>query len=239
MPLAKPVAPKTDHSPPCGVSHSLRIAFEKPILSAPPISPQSSKVTPMTLSHNPQNPSPRRLTRLLKWLIRWRRECLLLAIVLGGSGAYVGRELKMDRSLQSMFASTDPLIGVYQDLQTAFGQHDIVLAIYGEQELSSSDGLARVATLSESARQIPGIAAVVSLVRRPSSVMIRAGAASSLKSNDNCPSRSASNALTRLRNDAPCANSSLACLMMATSWKAKNVSAGVRVTGRSTPHFTR
>ena len=117
----------------------------------------------MTLSHNPQNPSPRRLTRLLKWLIRWRRECLLLAIVLGGSGAYVGRELKMDRSLQSMFASTDPLIGVYQDLQTAFGQHDIVLAIYGEQELSSSDGLARVATLSESARQIPGIAAVVSL----------------------------------------------------------------------------
>ncbi|QEG33343.1 efflux RND transporter permease subunit [Bythopirellula goksoeyrii] len=101
--------------------------------------------------------------RLLQRLIDFRWWLLALAILGGVWGAYVSRDLRMDRSLEKMFASDDPLLAPYQELQEAFGEHPIVLAIYEDAQLATPEGLERIAKLTSSARKIPGIVAVVSL----------------------------------------------------------------------------
>ena len=93
-----------------------------------------------------------------------QRWWLLAIAILGGIwGAYVSRDQRMDRSLEKMFAPDDPFLVPYRQLQEAFGEFPIVLAIYEEPEFTSPVGLERIATLSAKAREIPGIVAVVSL----------------------------------------------------------------------------
>jgi len=101
--------------------------------------------------------------RVLNWLIDQRWWLLALAILLGGIGAYVGRDLQMDRSLERMFAPNDPLLAPYQDLQGAFGQHQLVLAVYRDPELATTASLARVNELAQAARAVPGVVSVVSM----------------------------------------------------------------------------
>ncbi len=101
--------------------------------------------------------------RIFVWLIQKRWWLLALALVLGGIGAYVGRELEMDRSLERMFAPGDPLLAPYQELQRAFGQHQLVLAIYRDPQLTTAEGLARINALANAAKQVPGVVAVVSI----------------------------------------------------------------------------
>lgn len=100
---------------------------------------------------------------LIAWLIRWRWWTLGLALVLAGLGGYVGQGLKMDRSLTRLFAPNDPVLGPYRELQDAFGQHQIVLAIYRDQQLATPEGLERIKKLAAAAREIPGVVSVVSL----------------------------------------------------------------------------
>lgn len=99
----------------------------------------------------------------LNWLIDRRRWLLGSAIVLGILGAIVGRDLKMDRSLERLFAANDPLLVPYNKLQKAFGQHQIVLAIYRDEQLSSTASLARVKQLADEAGKIRGVVSVVSI----------------------------------------------------------------------------
>jgi predicted RND superfamily exporter protein len=101
--------------------------------------------------------------RVLEWLIRARWWLLAIALLVGGAGAYIGSGLKMDRSLERMFAPNDPLMPAYQKLQQAFGKHQIVLAIYRDSQLTSTEGLARVKALAETAKQLPGVISVVSI----------------------------------------------------------------------------
>ncbi|TWU28117.1 efflux RND transporter permease subunit [Bythopirellula polymerisocia] len=101
--------------------------------------------------------------RFLEWLIDNRWWLLALAILGGAGGAYVSRDLRMDRSLERMFAPDDQLLAPYRQLQEAFGEHPIVLAIYQDPDLATLAGLERIGKLSTSAREIPGIVAVVSL----------------------------------------------------------------------------
>ncbi len=115
-------------------------------------SPPHAVTMPTNLTH-----------RALHWLIDQRWWLLALAILLGGVGAYVGRDLQMDRSLERMFAPNDPLLAPYQELQGAFGQHQLVLAIYRDAELATPAGLARVNELAQAARAIPGVVSVVSM----------------------------------------------------------------------------
>jgi predicted RND superfamily exporter protein len=101
--------------------------------------------------------------RALEWLIRVRWGLLALALILGAVGTYVGSGLTMDRSLERMFAPDDPLLPAYQKLQKAFGKHQIVLAIYRDEQLDEAEGLARVNELAQRARSIPGVVSVVSM----------------------------------------------------------------------------
>ncbi len=101
--------------------------------------------------------------RFLERLVDYRWWLLALAILGGLWGAYVSRELRMDRSLERMFAPDDPLLAPYRQLQEAFGEHPIVLAIYEDDQLANPEGLERIASLTAAAREIPGVVAVVSM----------------------------------------------------------------------------
>jgi uncharacterized protein len=101
--------------------------------------------------------------RLLTWLIRWRWWTLGFALATAGIGGYVGQGLKMDRSLENLFAPDDPLLAPYRELQKSLGQRQIVLAVYRDKQLQSSTGLARLNALAEQARKVPGVVAVVTM----------------------------------------------------------------------------
>lgn len=105
--------------------------------------------------------------RLIRALIRWRWPLLAVAAVLGAGAAFMGSRLSLDRSIEKMFAPDDPILEPYRRLQRTFGEHEIVLAVYEEPELTSESGLARIEELVAALRDVPGVVAVVSLLDPP------------------------------------------------------------------------
>lgn len=104
---------------------------------------------------------------LIAWLIRWRAWLLVAGIALAAVGVMLGQKLALDRSIEHMFAADDPILEPYHQIQDAFGEHDIVLAMYSDPELTTPAGLARLEELVTKAREIPGVVAVVSLLDPP------------------------------------------------------------------------
>lgn len=97
-----------------------------------------------------------------------RRYWLLAVALIGGVGALAaGRQLTMDRSIENMFANDDPILQPYRRMQRTFGEHEIVLAVYEDQELTSDAGRQRIEDLSAELRGIDGVVAVVSLLDLP------------------------------------------------------------------------
>lgn len=96
-------------------------------------------------------------------MIRYRYGLLIFAAVLGVAAAFTGRGLRLDRSIESMFAVDDPILIPYQRMKRTFGQHEVVLAMYADEQLATDEGVARLKKIQESLRAIPGVAATVSL----------------------------------------------------------------------------
>lgn len=117
------------------------------------------------------------LRRVVARLIRYRYVMLGIALVLGVGAAYLGRGLTLDRSIENMFAVDDPILVPYRRLQRTFGQHEVVLAMYADEELTTSAGLARLAATSEALGKIPGVVAVISLHDLPGATDFDAGGA--------------------------------------------------------------
>ncbi len=111
--------------------------------------------------------SNQRLYRFLKRLIRYRGWLFLVGMVLAVGAGVAGRGLQLDRSIEHMFADDDPILKPYRELQQTFGQHEIVLAVYSETQLSSEAGLGRVGRLSKQIGEVPGVVAAVSLLDPP------------------------------------------------------------------------
>jgi len=107
------------------------------------------------------------LKTFLLHLIQWRIGLLCVGLVLSGVAAQVGRQLALDRSIQHMFASDDPILKPYLQLQQTFGRHEIVMVVYSDPTLKSPDGLDRLRSVARQAREIPGVVAVVSLLDLP------------------------------------------------------------------------
>src|SRR5688572_23506377 len=104
------------------------------------------------------------LRRSIKALVRYRYWLLGLAAVIGAAAAYAGRGLTLDRSIENMFAPDDPILVPYRRMQRTFGEHEVILAMYADEQLDTPEGVERVATLAEQLRAVPGVVAVVSLV---------------------------------------------------------------------------
>ncbi|MCA9229233.1 MAG: MMPL family transporter [Planctomycetales bacterium] len=108
-----------------------------------------------------------RTRRLLEWMIHRRGWLFASGLILSIAAAWFGRQLSLDRSIENMFAEDDPVRTTYLELQRVFGQHDIILAVYSDPELSSPAGLERLGNLAAKIRKVAGVVATVSLLDPP------------------------------------------------------------------------
>lgn len=100
-------------------------------------------------------------------LVDYRYWLLAAGIVLGVGAAIVGQRLSLDRSIETMFADDDPILVPYRRMQRTFGEHEVVLAVYADDELKTPDGLERVRQTAGELRAVPGVVAAVSLLDPP------------------------------------------------------------------------
>lgn len=103
--------------------------------------------------------------RIVDHLIAWRFPLLGFALV-GAAVAFVpAQHLEFNRSIDSMFASDDPLIGPYHRLKRTFGGNEVVLAVYADPGLFDPDGsgIRRVAEVSRRLKALEGVADVISI----------------------------------------------------------------------------
>jgi predicted RND superfamily exporter protein len=101
--------------------------------------------------------------RWIKRMIRCRYWLLGIAAVLGIVAAFTGRGLRLDRSIERMFAPGDPILVPYHRLQRTFGAYEVVLAMYADDKLATAEGIARLQQVQERLKQVRGVAASVSL----------------------------------------------------------------------------
>ena len=66
-----------------------------------------------------------------------------------------------------MFAPDDPILVPYRRLQRTFGQHEVVLAMYADKQLTTSEGVARLAKLAEQLRAIRELDGRLGSLERP------------------------------------------------------------------------
>ena len=119
----------------------------------------------------PPNPVASTLARrIITASIDARWWLALVALVLGAAGAWAGRNLAMERSIETMFAEDDPILASYRRLQRTFGRLDVVLAVYADPELTSDEGVERLRALTQQLREVDGVVAVVSLDQLPNGV---------------------------------------------------------------------
>ena len=102
----------------------------------------------------------RRLIVLRWWLLGLA--ALLAALAFGAS-----RRVTFDRSIERMFAHGDPLLAPYERLKSKFGGNEIVLAVYGDDDLLAADGrgIRRLAEVSQQLKQVTGVRDVLSLAQ--------------------------------------------------------------------------
>ena len=98
-------------------------------------------------------------------LVQWRWLLLGLATLLGITGFFVGRNLDFDHSIESMFATDNPVLKPYRQLKEKFGGNEIVLAVYEDRDLFNPDGsgIRRLELVAEQLQADVGVHGVLSL----------------------------------------------------------------------------
>ncbi len=76
---------------------------------------------------------------------------------------YLQSGLTMNRSLAAMFSADDPALLNYQRLQSRFGGNLVVMLVYDDDQLMTSEGLARSEMWSTRVEQIAGVEGVLSV----------------------------------------------------------------------------
>lgn len=105
------------------------------------------------------------MQRFVEFLIYARWPLCLLAAALAAAAWWPANQVQFDRSIEKMFAPTDPLLPPYQRLKERFGGNEIVVAVYQDPQLldESGSGIQRLAKVSGDMRQVPGVRDVLSL----------------------------------------------------------------------------
>ena len=104
---------------------------------------------------------------MVKSVIRFRGTLLVLAAVLAVGCYFPASQLHLDRTIETMFAPSDPLLPPYQRLKDVFGGNDIVLCVYDDPQLLAADGVGvrRLEQISRRLESIPGVDGILSLER--------------------------------------------------------------------------
>ncbi len=86
--------------------------------------------------------------------------CALAVLAYRPSGA-----IQFDRSIENMFRPDDPLLATYQRLKDLFGENEIVMAVYVDDQLldESGAGIKRLEQVDQQLCSIPGVREVLSL----------------------------------------------------------------------------
>jgi predicted RND superfamily exporter protein len=103
--------------------------------------------------------------RFIQTLLGWRWPLLAGAIVIAGIAWWPSRQVRFDRSIERMFARSDPLLRPFERLKSRFGGNEIVLVAYADGELLAADGrgIERLAKVSERLKRVRGVRDVLSL----------------------------------------------------------------------------
>lgn len=103
---------------------------------------------------------------LAEFSVRWRLVLLGLAVLATVVSYRPAQSLKLDESIESFFAPTDPLLREYQTSKGHFGGDEFVLVAYsptrpdgepGPAKVTSRAVLAENATFAEALSQVPGV----------------------------------------------------------------------------------
>ena len=118
------------------------------------------------------NIAPSTADRFVAWLtqfvVRQRYVLLALAVVATAISYRPAKSLKLDESIESFFAPSDPLLQGYQASKSLFGGDEFVLVAYspvpregatGPVNLTSSKVLDETATFAEELSKVPGVKA--------------------------------------------------------------------------------
>ena len=97
--------------------------------------------------------------RRLRW---WALLAGLIPLAVAWAPA---RRVTLDRSIDSLFAEGDPALRDYRLLQNSFGGNAVVMLVYHDGGLWSSEGLARNASISDRVSKIEGVRGVLSTSR--------------------------------------------------------------------------
>src|SRR5215204_3457882 len=107
------------------------------------------------------------MPRFIELLIAARWPLLVVAALLAAAAWRPANQVRFDRSIEKMFAPSDPLLPPYQRLKDRFGGNEIVMAVYRDEQLLSADGsgIERLAGLSQRLKAVPGVKDVLSLAQ--------------------------------------------------------------------------
>src|SRR5436190_23004730 len=105
------------------------------------------------------------LERFVAFLIAARWPLFGVALLLAAAAYYPSRQVRFDRSIEHMFAPSDPLLPPYQRLKREFGGNEVVMAVYQDEHLLDPDGrgIKRLATTSQRMAKVAGVRDVLSL----------------------------------------------------------------------------
>lgn len=98
-----------------------------------------------------------------RWRFRWW--ALLAGLITLAVAWAPARRVTLDRSIESLFAEGDPALRDYRLLQNSFGGNAVVMLVYRDARLWSSEGLARNASISDQVAAIEGVRGVLSTSR--------------------------------------------------------------------------
>ena len=118
-------------------------------------------------SQTPPPPPASLAGRVAWWLLRFRGPLFLLAVTLVGVGVERARHLKFSRSIDAMFDRSDPALVPFARMARTFGGDEVVLCAYDDPDLFTTDGITRLAALTERLAGEPGVHAATSLASTP------------------------------------------------------------------------
>ncbi len=103
--------------------------------------------------------------RLATQLVAWKWWLLAIGAIGFVPLVYLQTGLTMNRSLSAMFSPTDPAIVDYHRMQSHFGGNLVVMWVYDDEQLMTTEGLARSRRWTEQVESMAGVEGVLSLAK--------------------------------------------------------------------------
>lgn len=104
-----------------------------------------------------EEPTLSRTNRLARWLVAWQVPALIAALLFALTAIPPSLQLRLDESIESFFADTDPHLIAYRDSKETFGGDEFVMVGYESEDPFSSDHLDELEEFSQTLSDVPGI----------------------------------------------------------------------------------